>query len=451
MKNRIIILLLITLIVLAGCKKIINVPTPQNLLTADKVFSDTTSAKAAMVNCYTLFEKSIDPSYNINMGLYVDELDNPSGSGDLEFYQSKVSAQNGFNQVIWSYNYSAIYQCNSIIEQLGQSGQIPQSMISTLTGEAKFLRAYSYFYLLNTYGHIPLILTTDVNKNASAFQSDSTMVMRQIIEDLRAAQSLLPNNYIGSGKVRANKWAATALLARVLLYQRNWSEANDAATSVINSGYYSLAPLVNVFLANSSEAILQFWTQYGYITNATSLIPTSGTPQYSVSSSLLNAFEPGDLRKSTWLKSATVSTGTSSVTLYYPYKYHNTSTNTSTPEYLMGLRLAEQYLIRAEAKAQLNSNSADALADLNKIRQRAGLLPLSQPLDQSALLNAINNEWRVEFFAEWAHRYFNLKRTGRLNATMSNYRSTWQPTAVLLPIPQNEITKDINLKQNAGY
>jgi hypothetical protein len=452
MKNYLCTLCLVGLAVFSSCRKLIDVPTPQNLLTINKVFSDTSAATAAMVNCYSLFDQSINPNFNLNMETYVDELDNSTATGTaLEFCQSKISSTNGTDLNIWSLYYNEIYQCNSIIEQL-QPSKLPVSVITAYTAEAKFLRAYAYFYLVNTYGSVPLILITDVNSNKIAAQADSLIVYKQIITDLKDAQNGLSDNYADGGKVRANKMAATALLARVYLYQRDWQNAQAASAAVINSGLYSLDGLNTTFLANSNETILQFWNRYGYIADGVTLIPVAGNiPEYLISNSLLNDFEPGDLRKTIWVDSTTLLTGGTTATYFYPYKYRNTPANVGPPEYLTALRLSEQYLIRAEAQIEKNTNLPSAIADINMIRQRAGLPLLSPSLNKSACLTAVYREWRMEFFTEWANRYLDLKRRGQLNPVMAAYRTTWLPRAVVLPIPQTEITKDINLKQNQGY
>jgi hypothetical protein len=439
--------------ILGGCTKIIDVATPQNQLTTDKVFADTTSAKAAMVNIYALFDKTIDPNYNKWLELYTDNFDFlSSGTAQLEFYQSNLSVTNSTVKAMWANYYFVIYSCNDMLVQLQNSTGIPVAMKNSFGAEAKFLRAYANYYLVNCFGKIPLIVTTDVNQTAKIAQSDSISVYKQIMQDLGDAQNSLSVTYAGGGRVRANKWAATALLARIYLTQHDWVNAEAAATAVINSGLYT--PLLgpgNVFLANSKESILQFCTQNGFITDAASLIPATGTPGYAASQSLLSAFENGDLRKTNWLKSSVVS----AVTYYYPFKYHNRTTNSSTPEYLTALRVAEEYLIRAEARAQ-QGNISGAVNDLNTLKARARNLPTDMPdysatISQADCLNKVAHEWRVEFFAEWGHRFLDLKRFGSLNSVMSAYRSTWQNKAILLPIPSTEITADDDLHQNAGY
>ncbi|MHB8205900.1 RagB/SusD family nutrient uptake outer membrane protein [Mucilaginibacter sp.] len=448
--KRHILYLIYSVFLLSSCKKLIEVGTPQNQLTTDKVFADTTSATAALVSAYAIFNVSIDPSYNKSLGLYTDELSYTNSATDIvQFNQSKVSPINQSNFTIWTNLYTAIYRCNDIISQVQKSATLPATYISQLTCEAKFLRAYAYFYLVNLYGRVPLLLTTDVNVNAQAAQTDPNTVYQQIISDLKDAQQGLLITYIGPGRVRANKWAAAALLAKVYLFQKDWTDAAAESTAVINSGLYTpLLPPDTVFLANSTETILSFSTINGFITDAPNLIPTSGIPQYAISTSLLGAFEAGDLRKLYWLQSTLIS----GVVYYYPYKYHNSTANTPSPENLMCLRAGEQYLIRAEAEANGVENGINgAISDLNVIRTRAGLPNYAGATDEKSLLAAILHERRVELFMENGNRFLDLKRSGNIDTVLSAYKSTWTPTADLLPIPQTEITFDNKLIQNTGY
>jgi hypothetical protein len=216
--------------------------------------------------------------------------------------------------------------------------------------------------------------------------------------------------------------------------------------------YYLL--IIPVFLANSTEAILQlqlanrppYSTQEGQY-----FIPPDSvtSPYYALTSQLLGAFEPGDGRRTAWVDSTNLS-GTSAY-LYYPFKYKvRKDTTGNITEYYMLLRLAEQYLIRAEARANQNK-LPDAISDLNVIRARAGLPNLSSALSQSQVLSAVARERRIELFAEWGHRWLDLKRTGQADAVLAPIKSQWQPTAKLYPIPQSELIADPNLRQNPGY
>jgi hypothetical protein len=116
----------------------------------------------------------------------------------------------------------------------------------------------------------------------------------------------------------------------------------------------------------------------------------------------------------------------------------------------MFLRLGEQYLIRAEAEAHLNDNT-NAIKDLNIIRNRAGLANYAGATDQTSVLTAIMHERQVELFCEWGNRWFDLKRTGTIDAVLGAEKPGWQPYIALYPVPLTEIQSNPFLIQNPGY
>lgn len=115
----------------------------------------------------------------------------------------------------------------------------------------------------------------------------------------------------------------------------------------------------------------------------------------------------------------------------------------------MVIRLAELYLIRAEARAKQN-NITGSQEDLNRIRNRSGLANITANT-LSLLLSAIEQERRIELMMEWGHRWLDLKRTGRVNGIISSLKSSWQPTDALYPIPKYELETNPFLVQNPGY
>lgn len=438
-----------------SCKKLVEVGSPQNQLTTDKVFSDSSSATAALGTIYAQMDINLESNFSLLLDLYADNFNyTNSSTPTLEFDRSTISVSNQSDLTIWQNLYQTIYECNDLIAQLPISGKLSSSTVNQLSSEAKFLRAYAYFYLVNIYGDVPLLLTTDANINVKASRTSISTIYQQIIKDLSEAKQGLSAAYPGGERVRVNNWAAAALLARVYLYQQNWAAAESESTSVINSGLYTLSTnLSDVFLADSKESILQIWNQYGYITSATQLVPPVNTlPVYPLTTALYNAFEGGDLRKNFWIGTSVVPNGTNNTPYYYSNKYKNTQLNTNSPEYLVVLRIAEQYLIRAEARAQQGkiTGNGSAAEDLNLIRNRAGL-PNINATTQSSMISAILKERRVELFDEWGNRFFDLRRSGQLNSVIGTYKWTWLASAQLFPIPLNELAYDHNLTQNPGY
>jgi hypothetical protein len=246
-----------------------------------------------------------------------------------------------------------------------------------------------------------------------------------------------------------------ALLAKVYLYQKNWQAAYDAADTIINSGLYSLEPnLNNVFLDGSQEAIWQLPAtgNEDITTDANNFVPQSnGTaPNYPLTTYLLNAFESGDQRLLDWTGMAIVSTGSANDTLYYPYKYKNVSPySAATTEDFMVFRLAEQYLIHAEAAAELG-NLGTAISDLNIVRARAGL-GATTATGQAGVLTAVMHERQVELFTEWGNRWLDLIRTGTANTVLNAEKGGFQSYMALYPVPFSQMEANTLLGQNPGY
>jgi starch-binding outer membrane protein, SusD/RagB family len=294
----------------------------------------------------------------------------------------------------------------------------------------------------------PLETSTDYLVNGSMPRTTASKVYSQVVNDLLTAETLLTASYSSSTNTRPTEMAAAALLARVYLYQKDWVNAETQASMVINSGSYNLeSNLNNVFLATSGETIFQLARPANNTAEAIAFIPSSTSikPTFAVRSSLLNAFTSGDNRKISWLNSDTIS-GTA---YYYPYKYKQRVNNPVT-EYNVVLRLAEVYLIRAEARAEQN-NTNGAQADINMIRNRAGLANTTASTS-ATLFNAIAAERQVELFAEWGHRWLDLKRTGTIDTVIGTAKSiVWKPADALYPIPLAQIQLNPFLTQNSGY
>jgi len=471
---------LLIILIQPSCKKLVEVDVPDNMINTKLAFSNDANATAVVMGIYiNMMAKSsgipfIPLGVTTYSGLCADELSvfKPSTLNNYPyFYTNSIATNSVDNDSIWSDLYGHIFIANMAIENLEGNTQISPAIHAQLMGETKFIRAFCYFYLTNVYGDIPLLTQSDYTVNRLASRNSQRSVYNQIITDLIGAQNLLTSDFTVSAnqeRIRPNKWAATALLARVNLYSGNWNDAEAQSTSIISNtalfslpviGSDSLNGLNTVFIRNSTETI---WALKPVLEGTNTydaqafLRPSAGLTSQDhliVTNWLLNAFEPGDLRRRAWINSASTAE-TWPNTNYYVHKYKLGSTYMQTDrEYNIVLRLAEQYLIRAEARAMQN-NLNGAAADLNRIRAGAGLgdLPVS---DQASMLKAILQERRVELFCEFGHRWFDLKRTKNIDAVMnvvSPLKNTvWNTNSQLLPIPQNEILKNINLTQNPGY
>ncbi len=456
-----------------SCKKFVQVDPPNTAITSTNAFSDDGSAAAIVTNIYTAMSEnpsglSSGPnSITCYGGMSADEYQNYVQNA--VYAKCYTNSMSSINEYFWNELFQLIYNANVSIEGLTNANSVSPQEKQQLIGEAKFMRAFLHFYGTNLFGAFPIVTTTNYQSNNSISKSPQTDVYQQIIADLKDAQSLLPDNYVTptggtntNERVRPNKWTATALLGRVYLYEGHWDSAVAQSSAVIaNSSLYNLDSLSGVFLANSTEAIWQLqpvasnvntWDGYYFILTST---PGSASQPGALDTALVNTFEPGDLRRANWVDSF----ASSGVTFYYPYKYKISDANGgngTVTEYLMVLRLAEQYMIRSEAKANLG-DSTGAINDLNVIRNRAGLSNYSAAVN-GPLLSCIYHERRVELFMEWGHRWFDLKRTNMINSIMGppgNFTQqkggTWIPTAALFPIPLSEIQLNSNLTQNPGY
>ncbi|HRE65779.1 MAG TPA: RagB/SusD family nutrient uptake outer membrane protein [Cyclobacteriaceae bacterium] len=441
------------LMIATACEDFVTIEPPQTTLSTTTVFQDESTARAAvnriyidMVQYTQSFSSGITSLNNMG-GLASDEFYNYDSFNDMApFASNEVTPFNSAINAAWNQIYNLIYQANAILDGLEKSN-LSANARGPLEGEAHFMRAYLHFLLVSYWGDVPWIETTDYNLNTKASRTLASQVLGNIISDLLLAKEKLPAE--STLRIRPTKSATAALLARVYLSMGNYLEAEQQATEVINQ-FPLESDLNTVFLIGSVEIIFQLQSIVpGFNTWDGDTYIILSTPQTVVlTSELINTFEPIDMRKAAWTNS--YSDGTE--TWYYPFKYkvrRLPNITSEKTEYQVVLRSAEQYLIRAEARVNLDNLSA-AITDLNMIRSRAGL-PTTLASTKAELLLAIEQERRVELFSENGHRWLDLKRTGRLDAVIGTSKPEWQSTDALFPIPQNERNRNSNLSQNPGY
>jgi hypothetical protein len=450
---------------MASCKKSLDIGPPTTLLATANVYTSNTAAEGVISGLYAMMANTGNmyngqSSVAIQQGLAADEL--VSFTVGDQFYTNSLNA---LSLYYWPEIFQELFTCNSAIQGLGAATSLNPTIRQQLLAEAKFTRAFIFFNAVNLYGDVPLVLSTDPAVNNVISRSPAATVLKQVIQDLTDAQSVLPDNKYETlaaaaaiDRLLPNKQAASALLARVYLYMQDWKDAETQASNVIGSSIYVIEPnLNNVFLKTSRETIWQLQPITPNYANADAgvlvltTVPNGIVNQYPLNSALVNAFESGDNRFTNWVGQLNAGT----TTYYYAYKYKQNliTSGTTINEYPILFRLSEQYLIRAEARAQQN-NLAGAQSDLNTIRTRAGLAPTTATT-QADLLTATYNERQVELFTEFGHRWFDLKRTGRIDAVMNVIDplkgGVWSPYKQLIPIPQSELILNSHLTQNQGY
>lgn len=444
---------------LPACNKLLDV-TPADETSVGQAFSDSAFALSAVTGIY---HKMVTHGHFEWSGLSyhaarsADEVAWPTGM--IDYFERDSLLYTDYDvRTMWSQGFNSLFLINTCIKGLQSTPQLSAGLQRQLLGESLFCRAFVNFYLVNLWGDaIPLITTPDMEVNKVAKSVPQQQVYDQIMADLLRAQALLSTAYAGEGRVRPNLAAASALLARVYLYRKRYSDAITQANRVINSDLYTpLQPPGTVFLQTSQETIWQLMPPTNKLIDPVgdALIhlgtASSLTPQLSA------AFEPGDVRRLAWVVENILSG--KSYTTAGKYRNRASVADPASAEYYVVLRLAEQYLIRAEAYARLG-NTAAAVADLNIIRARAGLPRLPASLDQQQCMLAVEQERRVELFTEWGHRWFDLKRwpgmynpaITRADEVLGAVKSDWQSADQWYPVPRPDLQLNPNLVQNPGY
>lgn len=471
----IIIILAATIISLTGCKKVVEDQQPQNSISASSL-TDPASIRSALLGSYNglLSANYMGLRYFIFADLYADNITEVGTFPSFaEIYNRQISAGNVEVQNMWTTIYSAINRVNTVIAAANANNATTFTDKNQVIAEAKVLRAYHYFNLLRYWGGnekgynqgpdasgkswgVPIRTAPTLTPNDAApiARSSEDSVWLQILADLDPAQVIanLPSSHPANTSYnwRIDQKVANALLSRVYLYRGNWAGAEASATTVINTAGQSLLPTYASLYGNVGPKQETIWTLPFDPTNQNSVAffyfttGRGGRNEISASTGLNNAHEIGDVRKRVnYTTAADVALAPAAKTL----KYTRVATG---DDYIPQIRLAEVYLIRAEARAR-QGNTIGASADLNVVRNRAGLTNTAA-ITQADILMAILNERRVELAHE-GHRFFDLRRYQRLdligiditNLTTSGYKCRW-------PIPQQELLNSGSiLSPNPGY
>jgi hypothetical protein len=372
--------------------------------------------------------------------MYADNLNFTGTFGtDREVSLRAISPSNGGTGGMWQAGYIGVNRANNILDALPNVSDLPDATRTQYRGEALFLRGLYYSLLVKYFGGVPLVDKPSKGVDESSYPTRATQQESYafIVQDLEEAATLLAATRANG---RATQGAVNALLARIYLEDGKYAQARDKATAVIDNTTYVLTPTFREMFANKNTSESIFELQFT-VNNSNSLafwfFPTAigGRLGFAPSPGLYDAFEAGDTRRD-----ATIAI---QGTQRYGYKYFRIAQGDDNVHVL---RLAEQYLIRAEANARLNAPTATVHADINVIRQRAGLADLDVAVTtQAALLDAILQERRVELAFE-GHRFADLRRHGKAESvlTLAAHRLLW-------PVPLYETDVNENLVQNPGY
>jgi hypothetical protein len=431
-----------------GCTKVLDT-TPELFVDNNAAIVDKRSANAALIGAYNSL------SSNSNQGntfRYIANLSSDNlrwvGNSPInrEFWVHEVFATNTRVLELWRALYATINVANNIIEKVPLVNDVTYSDAERKRdrGEAFFLRAHNHFDLTRLWGNIPLALkaTEGPNDAKGVGNKPQAEVYRQIELDLDSAISLLP----ASGSInrnRANIYAAKALKARLHLYRQEWAQANTLATEIIaqESLFRLVKPYNQFYLTkNTTESVFEIaftinnrnsWATNWFASNITGgtreLLPTNG-----LIALLQNPNSGGD-RSGLLLPIGNII-------------YGNMNFKIATgDDPVYAIRIAELFLIRAEARAHLN-NLAGGLQDLNAIRVRSNVPAIESVANATELISKVLDERRVEFAYE-SHRWFDMIRTGKAKEA---FKIT-DAFRLRLPIPTQELLINDALVQNEGY
>ncbi len=386
---------------------------------------------------------------------------------------------NGDIEDIWQFNYFGINRANNVLDNIDKA-EMPEALRDRIKGEALFLRALFYNGLVTLYGKAHVKTTATTTAEISFRLDPAEVVYRQIEQDLLDAEALLPAVHNAAVENwRATKGSAQALLARVYLFQEKWQEASAKAQEVINSDVYQLFPtiadLVNPDNENGMEHIFSVqgnsftWDTYSDLGNF--YLPNDnpefrGIGRFRPELDFYWSFDDEDQRKEEFFLTEYINNSGDTIMLGeqeppYGFKYRKRF-DSNFPL----LRLAEMYLIVAEAENEANAAPTSAAIEaLNTIRRRAygifdGSVDVITGIGKEEFRTLVRTERRKELCFEGVRR-LDLARWATLveaieaqDAALNRSKRPVQPHMQLYPIPQREIDLNTSISQddqNPGY
>ncbi len=484
-----------------SCKKDFLELQPRGIKLESNFYQTQSEAFEGVVAVYDVLQWSgTNNTWSMNLGLLTAASDECYSGGSDASDQPNWGAWDNFTltptlgpqRALWNKYYAGIYRANLLLEKIDKVPVIDDNFKARATAEVKFLRGYYYFELVRLFGNIPLITKTlsadEIYKQTQAAPAE---VYAQIEKDLKEAIAVveLPETVSASELGRVTKGAAKALLGKVILYQNNPAKMAEAATvfeEVINSGIYKLEPkFEDIFKQDhewGQESIFEInfsGNQTGGYENFVNITEGNYNTQFfgmrdfvgatyangwsfcPVSTELVDAMKNDPRFKYTIIDGKALKAAGASYTAgyqntdYFIQKYAPLQANKAKSgepalnwnNNTREIRLADVYLMAAEAIVRSNGDAGKASSYLNKVRTRVALQPYIGQTG-AALLELIYKERRFELATE-GHRFFDLVRTDKAAETLKGFT---KGKSELLPIPQQEIDITVGkLKQNPGY
>ncbi|TLU99323.1 RagB/SusD family nutrient uptake outer membrane protein [Dyadobacter luticola] len=398
--------------------------------------------------------------------------------------QKSNSRVNESPQQIWQSCYGGIEKANWVIAKVPDA-TMDEVRKKQILGEAYFLRAFYYWFLTKNFGDVPVKITPSyTEEEASTAKNPKADVYKQIYADLDQATTAGLPSFPTVMKGRVSNEAALALYAKAALYNEDWAKALEKAKAVIASGKHALLPNVWDLYRYDNEDNARLENIFAYEADPVSpglghqlvgLCGPAGSagPAYAKTSygsmfayqSFFNSFDPKDARRGLLDTNYIDKTGkvvpqrsitpitTEGVLIK---KYQDPISTIGLIPNIPILRMADVYLIAAEAEGRLNGPTADAYAFVNAIRKRAGLADLKTGLTKDAFIEAVLQERAWEFFAE-GDRWYDLTRTNKFLTVIPKAVNSVYPVRNVsaknryFPIPQDEINANLKLEQNPDW
>ena len=494
--HKILLTLVLTAGIATGCQKEFLDRKPLGKLTYDTFFTTEAQAVQATNAVYNQFRswECSSLGYIGVTDILSDDADKGSTTNDqpllTDIDNFNLDPANTYFGQVWTGFYRAIARANLAIKRIPDVPDMDEDLRKRLIGECKFLRAYSYFLLVQWFGDLPLItepLNADqyYNQERSPVSEVYNLIERDLLDAIEALP--LKKEYASSDLGRATKGAAQGILAKLYMVKKDYPKAEQYCSEVITSNVYSLLPrYADNFLPageNGAESIFEI-TAAALQPDAGGVVGPGATPYNMVqgvrgnpnlgwgfnrpSDNLVSSYEGGDPRREATviyvgeiLPDNTTEVKDNPEILGERFNQKawvpaHSGLQDNGPGNIRVLRYSDILLLYAEALNE-NGKSADALTYINQVRKRARgasqvVLPDITVTDQAQLRERIYKERRVELAME-QHRWFDLLRWGRAEQVMLAVGKNFvSPKHLLLPIPQQEVDlTDGSIQQNQGY
>lgn len=468
-----------TLVMMASCSDFLDLQ-PEFQVSENSFYKNSSDFETALIGNYAGLQGLHSASL-----LYIGELTTDNAEikwttpsvGEVEADEVNFTPSNSFLNTIWNGCFATISRSNNILARIDQVN-FNETQKNQFKGEALFLRAYGYFYLVRLFGDVPIVEVAFRSPNEIMSFDMSRKPANQVYElikrDLSEAATLL-TGLTGLNKSRASSGAAKTLLGKVYLTTGEYDQAASVLKEVIDSGEYSLDPDYSRLFTDGNDELPESVFEIKYLSGnvgegnsfSTTFTPArfdmaifpnnmQGSGRILPTPEMANSYEPGDLRRNFSIgDSVLLVTGEYEKELYgLKFVDFTSGIINDGGVNFTSLRYADVLLMSAEALNELGASN-DALTYLNLVRNRAGLDDLSS-LSQQEFRQILERERKSEFFLE-GHRWFDLVRTGRLQIVMNKYFEdkglsfSVEDHEWLMPIPLREIDIDPNLEQNPGY